>query len=384
MRKATRRPLVVKLSPNAPDLVESARAAHESGADILSLVNTFVGMAIDPETAKPRLSFGTGGLSGPAIKPLALRMVYQVARALPGVPIMGIGGIACLEDVLEFLAAGASAVQIGTANFKDPGVSGRLVSRARGVLRPARRDRFLADGQGAAMKGADRICVALDFPTRAEVLGAARRFGPKVGWLKIGLEAFVSEGPSLVREVAACGARVFLDLKLHDIPRTVERAVRAAARSGAAMVNVHASGGRAMLEAARRAITGPDAPLLVAVTLLTSLDARALADLPMAGHAEGIVRRLARLAQECGLEGVVCSPTDLAAVRGACGEKFLTVVPGIRPAGHEPGDQRRIATPAAAIAAGADILVVGRPITGAQNPEEAVEEIAAEIESAHV
>ncbi len=127
VRAATKRPLVVKLSPNAPDLVESARAAHEAGADILSLVNTFVGMAIDPETAKPRISFGTGGLSGPAIRPLAVRMVYQVARALPGVPLMGIGGIAELSDVLEFLAAGASAVQIGTANFKDPGVAGRLV-----------------------------------------------------------------------------------------------------------------------------------------------------------------------------------------------------------------------------------------------------------------
>jgi len=127
VRAATRRPLLVKLSPNAPDIVLSARAAHESGADALSLVNTFVGMAIDPETAKPRLSFGTGGLSGPAIKPLAVRMVYQVARALPGVPLMGIGGISELSDVLEFLAAGATAVQIGTANFKDPGVSGRLV-----------------------------------------------------------------------------------------------------------------------------------------------------------------------------------------------------------------------------------------------------------------
>ena len=127
VRKATRRPLLVKLSPNAPDIVQSARAAHESGADVLSLVNTFVGMAIDPETARPRLSFGTGGLSGPAIKPLAIRMVFQVARALPGVPIMGIGGISELSDVLEFLAAGAAAVQIGTANFKDPGVSGRLV-----------------------------------------------------------------------------------------------------------------------------------------------------------------------------------------------------------------------------------------------------------------
>jgi dihydroorotate dehydrogenase (NAD+) catalytic subunit len=127
VRAATTRPLIVKLSPNAPDLVESARAAHEAGADILSLVNTFVGMAIDPVTARPRISFGTGGLSGPAIRPLAVRMVYQVAKALPDVPLMGIGGIAELSDVLEFLAAGATAVQIGTANFKDPGVSHRLV-----------------------------------------------------------------------------------------------------------------------------------------------------------------------------------------------------------------------------------------------------------------
>jgi dihydroorotate dehydrogenase (NAD+) catalytic subunit len=127
VRAATRRPLVVKLSPNAPDLIESARAARDGGADVLSLVNTFVGMAIDPETARPRLSFGTGGLSGPAIRPLAVRMVYQVARALPGTPLIGIGGIADLSDVLEFLAAGATAVQVGTSNFRDPSVSGRLV-----------------------------------------------------------------------------------------------------------------------------------------------------------------------------------------------------------------------------------------------------------------
>lgn len=127
VRAATKRPLIVKLSPNAPDLVESARAAREGGADILSLVNTFVGMVIDPETAKPRTSFGTGGLSGPAIRPLAVRMVYQVHKAMPEVPIMGIGGISDLSDVLEFLAAGATAIQVGTANFKDPGVSGRLV-----------------------------------------------------------------------------------------------------------------------------------------------------------------------------------------------------------------------------------------------------------------
>jgi dihydroorotate dehydrogenase (NAD+) catalytic subunit len=127
VRAVTQRPLIVKLSPNAPDLVLSARAARDAGADVLSLVNTFVGMVIDPETARPRLSFGTGGLSGPAIRPLAVRMVYQVARALPGTPLIGIGGISDLSDVLEFLAAGATAVQVGTANFRDPAVSQRLV-----------------------------------------------------------------------------------------------------------------------------------------------------------------------------------------------------------------------------------------------------------------
>jgi dihydroorotate dehydrogenase (NAD+) catalytic subunit len=127
VRAATKRPLIVKLSPNAPDLVASARAASGAGADILSLINTVVGMAIDPETARPRISFGTGGLSGPAIKPIAVRMVYQVARALPGVPLMGIGGISSLSDVLEFLAAGATAIQVGTASFKEPGIAGRLV-----------------------------------------------------------------------------------------------------------------------------------------------------------------------------------------------------------------------------------------------------------------
>jgi orotidine-5'-phosphate decarboxylase len=234
------------------------------------------------------------------------------------------------------------------------------------------------------MKASDRICVALDFPARAEVLDAARRFGPQVGWLKIGLEAFVAEGPSLVREVAACGARVFLDLKLHDIPHTVERAVLAAGRSGASMINVHASGGRAMLEAARRALadSGPSRLRLVAVTLLTSLDARALADLPMAGHPEGIARRLALLAQECGLDGVVCGASDLQAVRGACGRDFLTVVPGIRLGEGDAGDQKRIATPAQAAAAGADILVVGRPITAAADPDAALDRVISELESA--
>jgi dihydroorotate dehydrogenase (NAD+) catalytic subunit len=161
VREVTRFPLIVKLSPNAPDLVESARAARNAGADVLSLVNTFVGMAIDPETARPRLSFGTGGLSGPAIKPLAVRMVYQVARALPDTPLMGIGGISSLSDVLEFLAAGATAVQVGTANFVEPGVSQRLVEEleqhcvARGVAAASLVGRSHRTGPAPAEAGAE-------------------------------------------------------------------------------------------------------------------------------------------------------------------------------------------------------------------------------------
>jgi len=227
----------------------------------------------------------------------------------------------------------------------------------------------------------ERLCLALDFPSRREVLEAAARFAGRVGWMKIGLEAFLAEGPSLVKEVAGHGARVFLDLKLHDIPATVERAVSRAVACGASMVNVHALGGRAMLEAARRGI-GDSPVMLVAVTLLTSLDARALADLPLSGHPEGIARRLAVLSKECGLAGVVCAAADLPAVRGACGPAFLTVVPGIRSEGAGLSDQKRVASAREALAAGADILVVGRPITAAADPDRALERLVVEIESA--
>jgi orotidine-5'-phosphate decarboxylase len=230
------------------------------------------------------------------------------------------------------------------------------------------------------MRG-DRICIALDFGTRHEVLAMARRLAGRVGWFKVGLEAFAAEGPGLVSEVAATGARVFLDLKLHDIPATVAGAVAAAARSGAAIVNVHALGGRAMLEAARDAASRAGLERLIAVTLLTSIDAQALADLPMAGHPEGIARRLALLAKDCGLDGVVCSAMDLEAVRGACGPDFFTVVPGIRPAGVEAQDQRRVATPEAALRLGADLLVIGRPVTAAPDPEAALERIRKDIEA---
>jgi orotidine-5'-phosphate decarboxylase len=233
------------------------------------------------------------------------------------------------------------------------------------------------------MSASERVCVALDFPTRAEVLAAAKRFGGRAAWLKIGLEAFVAEGPSLVAEAAAVsGAKIFLDLKFHDIPATVAGAVASAGRSRAAMVNVHCSGGRAMLEAAREAARRAGIAKLIGVTLLTSIDARALADLPMAGPPDGIARRLAVLAKDCGLDGVVCSATDLAGIRAACGPAFFTVVPGIRPTGADAGDQKRIATPASAIAAGADLLVIGRPVTAAPDPDAALEAILAEIAAA--
>ena len=229
----------------------------------------------------------------------------------------------------------------------------------------------------------ERLCVALDFASRGEILAAARRFGAKAGWLKVGLEAFVAEGPRIVPEVAETGARVFLDLKLHDIPTTVARAIAAAVRCGASMVNVHALGGREMLVAARESAgaAGPSVKV-IAVTLLTSHDSRSLADLPIAGHPEGIARRLAALAKDCGLDGVICSPRDVREVKVACGSGFLAVVPGIRPAGSDRFDQKRVATPAEALREGADLLVVGRPLTAAADPDAALESILAEIQSA--
>jgi len=236
----------------------------------------------------------------------------------------------------------------------------------------------------SAGSASDRVCIALDFPARADAVTMAKRLAGRAGWMKVGLEAFVAEGPAVVAEVASASrAKVFLDLKFHDIPATVAGAVASAARAGAAMVNVHASGGRAMLEAAREAADRAGLERLIAVTLLTSLDARALADLPIAGHPEGIARRLALLAKAGGLDGVVCAVTDLPGIREACGNDFFTVVPGIRPAGADVQDQKRVATPASAIAAGADLLVIGRPVTAAADPEAALEAVLEEIAAAH-
>ena len=233
-----------------------------------------------------------------------------------------------------------------------------------------------------------RLAVALDLPSRDALLGAARVLAPEVGVFKLGLEAFVSEGPALVRDLLATGSRLFLDLKLHDIPNTVGRAAAAAVRTGASILNCHAAGGPAMMAAfgaeAREAAAkaGLPRPSLIAVTVLTSLDADALSRIGLAGTPREAAVRLAVLARESGLDGVVCSPEETAAIRAACGKDFLLVVPGVRPAGAETGDQKRVATPGDAIRAGADLLVVGRPILAARDPVAAARAIVAEIAEA--
>ena len=224
------------------------------------------------------------------------------------------------------------------------------------------------------------IIVALDYAEALPALALARRLDPARCRLKVGKQLFTREGPQVVGRLQELGFAIFLDLKFHDIPNTVAGACRAATELGVWMANVHASGGRRMLEAARESVDRiAKPPLLIAVTLLTSLDAGDLRDTGVGGEPAEQVTRLARLAQGCGLDGVVCSPTDLAALAGALPPEFLRVTPGVRPAGKDDGDQKRVATPARAIADGAHYLVIGRPITQAADPEAALASIEVQI-----
>jgi orotidine-5'-phosphate decarboxylase len=227
------------------------------------------------------------------------------------------------------------------------------------------------------------VFVALDTTDVDQATAWATAVRPHVGGVKLGLEFFGGNGPDGVRRIAGLGLPVFLDLKFHDIPNTVAGAVRAVAGLGTAIVNVHASGGPAMLSAAAEAAAeqGADRPLVVAVTVLTSLDDDDLATLGQAAPAAAQVERLARLAQSCGLDGVVCSSAEIAALRAACGNGFRLIVPGIRPAWAGAGDQKRIMTPREARDLGADVLVIGRPITGADDPAAAAARIADELEN---
>ena len=232
----------------------------------------------------------------------------------------------------------------------------------------------------------DKLYCAIDTPDAARAEALAESLGGAVGGIKLGLEFFAAHGPAGVRRVMnkAAGADLFLDLKFHDIPNTVAAAMHAAAPLAPTLIDVHASGGRAMMEAARDAAgdaadaAGHAAPLVVGVTVLTSLDGADLASLGLNAEPEDQVVRLATLAAEAGLDGVVCSAREITALRNALGPDFILVTPGIRPAGTDTGDQKRVVTPAQAIHDGADFLVIGRPITGAPDPASAARQIAAE------
>ena len=224
------------------------------------------------------------------------------------------------------------------------------------------------------------VFVALDTPSLDRASELARALKPFVGGVKLGLEFYGANGPEGVRAVVSTGIPVFLDLKLHDIPSTVAGAMKALAPLGAAIINVHASGGAAMMRAAAEAArTSGRRAKIIAVTVLTSLEDRDLVEVGLSGTALAQAVRLATLAKKSGLDGVVCSPHEIAAVRAACGSGFLIVTPGVRPAGGELGDQKRVMTPRQAMEAGADILVMGRPITAAPDPVQAARHIAAEL-----
>jgi orotidine-5'-phosphate decarboxylase len=228
------------------------------------------------------------------------------------------------------------------------------------------------------------LLVALDVDTAAEARAMADRLRGAVGGFKIGSRLFTSEGPAFVEELASRGDRVFLDLKFHDIPNTVAGAIAAATRLGVWMVNVHASGGSAMMRAARAAADeeaarrSRPAPLVIAVTMLTSLDQATLSEVGIAAPVAGQVERLAALTEAAGLDGVVASPQEIAIIRRRCSARFAIVTPGIRGAGDAKGDQSRTLSASEALSAGATYLVVGRPIIAAADPRAAAERLSSE------
>ena len=215
------------------------------------------------------------------------------------------------------------------------------------------------------------VIIACDFSSKADGLSFLDKFKEEKPYVKVGMELFYAEGPQILREVKARGHKIFLDLKLHDIPNTVEHAMRVISNLDVDMVNLHAAGTRAMMEAALRGLTRPDGtrPLLIAVTQLTSTSqARMEEELLIEKPLPQVVLSYAQSAAEAGLDGVVCSPLEASGVHERCGADFLTVTPGVRFAGGETGDQVRVTTPELAAAMGADYIVVGRPITQAENP----------------
>tara|TARA_Y100000766_G_scaffold281831_1_gene294012 strand:- start:802 stop:1485 length:684 start_codon:yes stop_codon:yes gene_type:complete len=224
----------------------------------------------------------------------------------------------------------------------------------------------------------NKIIIPLDLEY-SEAIHMAKKFDANLCRLKIGSQLFTSSGPQIIKELNSLGFDVFLDLKFHDIPNTVYEAVKSAADLGIWMVNVHASGGRAMLEASKKALEGFDQPpLLIAVTVLTSLSEDSLNEVGIKDLSEQVLR-LAELTNACDLNGVVCASTDVKAIKNIFGKDFITVTPGIRPNDSKVNDQNRISTPSEAVKNGSDYLVIGRPITESENPTKALEKIIKEI-----
>ena len=226
------------------------------------------------------------------------------------------------------------------------------------------------------------VIIALDFPGREETLSFLDRFTGKKPFVKIGMELFYAEGPDIVREIKRRGHKIFLDLKLHDIPNTVKGGMRSLSRLDVDMVNLHASGTIAMMQAALEGLTRPDGtrPLLIAVTQLTSTDQERMEkELLIEKPLAEVVMHYASLARQAGLDGIVCSPLEAGKAHERCGANFLTVTPGVRFAGGDAGDQRRVTTPEKARELGSDYIVVGRPITQADDPAAAFDAIVAEL-----
>ncbi|MEY2546018.1 MAG: orotidine-5-phosphate decarboxylase [Verrucomicrobiota bacterium] len=224
---------------------------------------------------------------------------------------------------------------------------------------------------------ADKIIVALDVPAKSDALKLVEQLRDQISFFKIGLQLYTAEGPAIVREILGTGAKVFLDLKLHDIPHTVARAVESAVGLGVQMLTIHLSGGSEMVRAAAIA-SGHDMTLL-GVTMLTSLNQHSLSELGISDKIDNQVARLARLGVAAGVNGVVASPHETRALRELFGNKIVIVTPGVRPSWSEAGDQRRVMTPREASDAGADYLVIGRPILAAKNPSDAAARILEEL-----
>ena len=223
----------------------------------------------------------------------------------------------------------------------------------------------------------DKIIVALDVPTKEKALGLVKQLRDQISFFKIGLQLYTTEGPEIVRRVLATGAKVWLDIKLHDIPNTVARAVESAGRLGVHMLTIHLSGGSEMIRAATAARANN--MLLLGVTVLTSATEQTLLEVGISGTVEDQVLRLAKLGVEAGIDGVVASPHEIGKLRTEFGNKIKIAVQGIRPTWAEPGDQKRFMTPREALEAGADYIGIGRPITAHQRPSEAVRKILEEI-----